>query len=74
MKYDDNTPIFPNRTKKLVGWQIVNEKMETPKGFWSWEVIRDFSTLIKFFEHQENKGFHVIPIYDGDIEDPAFRV
>jgi hypothetical protein len=65
---------------KLIGYQIVSNdgKNEIPTCFYSFEVIDDFSVAEKWLILEKKKPEHgnfrwvVLPIFEGDIEEPTF--
>ena len=62
------------RNKKFVGYQIESaDRMHSiPDGFFSFQIL-SMATVDNFFtENKTNGEWVVIPIYDGDIEEPKY--
>ena len=63
--------------RKFLGYQIVDEDThDVPEGFYSFTVIVDALKLTSFFETQKGEDepckWIVIPIFEGDVEEPTF--
>lgn len=64
---------------KLIGYQIVSNdgKNEMPDNHLSFEVITDISKLVLWLKNEKKKSGNskfrwVLPIFEGDIEEPIF--
>lgn len=66
--------------KKIIGWQIVSDdgKNDIPVGFYSFEIWVSKKEVEAYLQiEKENPKFgeyrwKIVPIYEGDIEEPAF--
>ncbi|MBE0427847.1 MAG: hypothetical protein IBX72_14535 [Nitrospirae bacterium] len=58
--------------KKFIGYQIVDRDNMIPDGFASFEVIKTHSVIDDFFKEHVGEGWFVVPVYEGDIEEPSF--
>jgi len=64
----------------LIGYQIVSNdgKNNIPEEFYSFEIFKDIIMVenwIRWEKHSEKNGFFkwvILPIFEGDIEEPTF--
>lgn len=72
----DRKRLMKESRRKLLGYQIVSSDGELllPEGFHSFEIITSWKLLKEFFEDEDTnpKDWHVVPVYEGDIEEPSF--
>ena len=65
--------------KKIIGYQIVSNdgKNDIPACFFSFEYFEDFNLAIKWLELEKTSSefgtfrWLILPIFEGDIEDPT---
>ena len=58
--------------RKLIGYQIDFGEEPRPKGLFSFQVFRTKEAATEFLEEKKLEGFHLVEIYEGDIEEPSF--
>lgn len=65
--------------KKVIGYQITNDKQEIPNGLFSFQVFKTAEQAFNYLrEHKLNKGvpaeqcWFVKEYYEGDIEEPTY--
>ncbi len=66
--------------KAIIGYQIVSNdgKNDQPSCFYSFEVINECEVAEKWLVMEKNRPEHgefrwvLLPIFEGDVEDPTF--
>lgn len=58
--------------RKFIGYQIDFGKELWPEGLFSFQVFRTKEAATEFLEEKKLEGFHLVEIYEGDIEEPSF--
>lgn len=58
--------------RKLIGYQIDFGEEPWPEGLFSFQVFRTKEAATEFLEEKKLDGFHLVEIYEGDIEEPSF--
>ena len=62
---------------KLLGYQIVGNNGEMPEELFTFQIIKDKKDAMDILkelstDETEKKGMMILPIYEGDIEEPTF--
>lgn len=65
--------------KKVIGYQITNDKQEIPNGLFSFQIFKTAEQAFKYArEHKLNKGlpaeqgWFIQQVHEGDIEEPTY--
>lgn len=56
----------------ILGYQLVNADSETPAEFTSFEILSREVVESWQREHADAVNYQVLPIHEGDIEEPSF--
>lgn len=65
-------PEEQDEERELIGYQIDFGEEFWPEGLFSFQVFRTKEAATEFLEEKKLDGFHLVEIYEGDIEEPSF--